>query len=136
MILSFSRDAFADKILRGTKKHTIRADKGKRWRFGLSIEFWRGNPRNVAHNPYKFAVAICGEVVPITIYPDNQLVVFKGRLYTRHNAFTKQLATDDGFDSVKDFFVFFKEYYNCEVFEGVLIYWHNIIAVARKEVMA
>ena len=37
---------FEEKILKGKKIHSIRTDKTKRWKAGMSIQFWRGNPRN------------------------------------------------------------------------------------------
>ena len=51
MLLTYSLDRFVPAILDGTKKHTIRADHHNRWRAGMPIQHWRGNPRNVKNKP-------------------------------------------------------------------------------------
>ncbi len=68
MILSYSRDRFVDAIKDGTKIHTIRADPKRRWKPGMKIQHWRGNPRNVKQNPYQFAEGECKGVQEIEIF--------------------------------------------------------------------
>lgn len=67
MILTYSFDKFVPAILSGEKIHTIREDFYERWKPGMSIQHWRGNPRNVKSNPYQFAVGECKGVQDITI---------------------------------------------------------------------
>ena len=67
MILSYSRDCFVSAIQSGTKIHTIREDFYQRWKPGMSIQHWRGNPRNVRSNPYPFGVGECKGVQEINV---------------------------------------------------------------------
>lgn len=70
MILSYSKDRFVDQIKDGRKKHTIRADPKRRWKPGMKIQHWRGNPRNVKQNPYQFAEGECMSVQEVWIIRD------------------------------------------------------------------
>lgn len=70
MILSYSKDSFVEDIKTGRKKHTIRADPKRRWKPGMKIQHWRGNPRNVKQNPYHFADGECKNVQQVWIIPD------------------------------------------------------------------
>lgn len=54
MILTFSKERFVHDIKNGTKIHTIREDRTGRWKPGMKIHFWKGNPRNRAGHPYPF----------------------------------------------------------------------------------
>lgn len=54
MILSYSKPEFKGLILGGDKIHTLREDKSDRWKPGMSIQHWLGNPRNVSKNPHQF----------------------------------------------------------------------------------
>jgi len=69
MILSFSKDRFVDMINSGHKIHTIREDKSNRWKPGMKIHFWRGNPRNTGAKvkPYEFKKGLCTSVQNIKI---------------------------------------------------------------------
>jgi hypothetical protein len=68
MILSYSKDRFVHSIKSGRKKHTIRADPKKRWKVGMKIQHWRGNPRNVKQKPYQFGEGECKGIQEIRIY--------------------------------------------------------------------
>lgn len=67
MILSYSRDQFIPAIKEGIKIHTIRTDSKRRWKPGMKIQHWRGNPRNVKQNPYQFAEGECNGTQDIYI---------------------------------------------------------------------
>lgn len=67
MILTYSLDRFVDMIRRGSKIHTIRADHKRRWKPGMSIQHWRGNPRNVRQQPYQFATGQCVSVQEVSM---------------------------------------------------------------------
>ncbi|MGB1216442.1 MAG: hypothetical protein ACPG5P_01115, partial [Saprospiraceae bacterium] len=45
------------------KAHTLRT--GTRWKAGMDIHFWKGNPRNKSSNPFHFATAKCTAVQKI-----------------------------------------------------------------------
>ena len=62
MILTYSNPRFKDLILSGQKIHTIREDKNRRWKPGMKIQHWMGNPRNPSKNPHCFAEGICTEI--------------------------------------------------------------------------
>lgn len=68
MLLTYSKDQFVDLINAGIKIHTIRPDYPRRWRAGMKIHQWRGNPRNVSKNPYPFGETVCTRVQDIQIF--------------------------------------------------------------------
>ena len=67
MLLTYRESIFVDFIKQGLKIHTIRRDKCKRWKLGMSIQHWRGNPRNTKSNPYHFLDGQCMGVEEIEI---------------------------------------------------------------------
>lgn len=141
MLLTFSKPQFKDLIKKGIKKHTIRADKGNRWKVGTKIHFWMGNPRNTRgkNKPHQFGEGICSEIRKIqivrspsfaTLLIDDEEIetIWKDpnsfRVYsTEYDCpIFYQLATDDGFDSISEFL----EWFNTD-FEGKLIYWKDCV---------
>lgn len=124
MILSFSEDRFKERILDGTKGHTIRTDRTERWRKGMLIHFWRGNPRNTraTPKPHEFHRGNCSGVQKIEMHFEKEGVRVKidNRLLEEPEVLT--LAICDGFDSITDmcdWFIDFKE----TGFKGRLIHW-------------
>ncbi len=69
MLLTYSKDRFVPDIIDGIKIHTLREDPKKRWRAGMSIQHWRGNPRNNRGciKPYCFLNGECKGVQEIRI---------------------------------------------------------------------
>lgn len=141
MLLTFSKPQFKDLIKQGIKKHTIRADKGNRWKVGTKIHFWMGNPRNTRgkNKPHQFGEGICSEIRKIqilrspsfaTLLIDDEEIetIWKDddsfRVYSTEAdcPIFYQLATDDGFDSISEFL----EWFNTD-FEGKLIYWKDCV---------
>lgn len=123
MILTFSRDEFVEKIKNGTKIHTIREDKGNRWKVGRTIQFWRGNPRNVKNNPYQFGTGKVAKTKLIKIYPKKKLVkIYDSWCFYIFETQSELdlLAKNDGFENWKDMKTFFKE-----DFKGKLIFWED-----------
>jgi hypothetical protein len=133
MILSFKKQ-FVDRILDGTKIHTIREDKHGKWKSGNWINFATG-VRTPYYDQFKFGV--CFNVQDISIFWGNQEprkpAVFLSNINKLPvdeilNIFfisgecgkdqMEQLAKNDGFDSVDDFF----EWFNTD-FEGKIIHW-------------
>lgn len=103
MILTFSKPEFERKILEGTKIHTLREDPKNRWRYGLSIQFYLGNPRNGGRcfldlgNPH-----ITIQPVEITQCSKGGIVVFvENRALNKSEV--AQLALNDGFESMESF---------------------------------
>ena len=126
MILSFSKEniekrSFKEKILNGTKIHTIREDKHNRWKETMSIQFYAMNPRNGGK---KFAEGIVDKVTRIEIDAPNNKVSFPALysdtgIYCINNPIIlDDLAKCDGFESWEEMKKFFPEH-----FEGKIIYW-------------
>jgi hypothetical protein len=118
MILTFSKDKFVDRIKSGVKFHTIRSDIKMRWKSGMTIQFWKGNPRNVKNNPYQFGTGIVEKVRWITIHSLLNEVRIDGQLLSPLEL--KMLAKADGFDSWEEM----KEFFNIP-FIGRQIYWSD-----------
>lgn len=122
MILTFSRDTFVAAIKDGTKKHTIRKDRGNRWKPGANIHFWRNNPRNVKLNPYQFGTGKCIDVANIEIYPatDRVKISQDGRKYETLADMDSlnALAVNDGFRDWQEM----KQWFT-EDFTGKMIFW-------------
>lgn len=122
MLLTFSKPQFKDLIKQGIKQHTIRADKGNRWKVGTKIHFWMGNPRNVhaKNKPHQFGTGVCCKVVPISIYPKNDAIICDG--YGLSMSEIEDLAINDGFESWEDMKTFFTE-----DFVGKMIFWKDCV---------
>lgn len=121
MILTFSIPEFPDAIMTGIKIHTIRRDTTQRWRPGMSINFWFGNPRNIKSVPPPFAFGTSHDwtvtsIQSISIWPATKLIYIDGRLLPHDER--RQLAIHDGFKNLGEFWNYFTE-----PFSGRLIHW-------------
>jgi len=121
MILTF-KERFIDSLLNGTKIHTIRADKYDRWKVGMKIQFWCGNPRNTQKQPYQFAEGIVTEIMPIWIYPEREGININYIYILREINKLDLFAKNDGFRDWEEMKQFFPDY-----FEGKLIIWKQPI---------
>lgn len=104
------------------KIHTIRADTKNRWRVGMPIHFVI---KNRTPNRFQFA-----PILPVKAIQEIEIdwheampIVFIGgeHFYMPIVGIDKgmaQLAKNDGFDSVNDFFAYFNSY-----FKGKIIHW-------------
>lgn len=118
MILSF-KDRFVDKILSGTKIHSIRADPHRRWKPGCKIHMATG----VRTKKYRcFMESTCVSVQKITIRHNEKWScrrIWIGDYPFFITTLTKEtLAENDGFGSVDDFF----KWFNSD-FDGYIIHW-------------
>lgn len=137
MILGFSKEFswgeptnFVEKIKNGRKIHTIREDKHRRWRKGMTIHFATG-----VRTPdyWQFEEMTCKSIQDIKIinkvlmgdrikhiththHEYRPLVIVDDRALSYDEA--KELSKKDGFDSFSDF----KKWFD-EDFEGRLIHW-------------
>lgn len=107
---------FEDKIKSGVKLHTIRWDEKKRWKQGNKIHFATG-VRSSRYNCFKEAK--CTGVQDIEI--KDRCVWIDGKLLEQFELV--DLAINDGFDDLKDFWKWFDEY---SPFQGRLIHWTDI----------
>jgi ASC-1-like (ASCH) protein len=123
MLLTFSKDSYVEDIKSGVKIHTIRLDKPNRWKPGMKIHFWRGNPRNVnaKRKSYAFDEGVCKSVQTIEIiYPteyfNDTIIKVDGRKLTTDEM--KLLAWNDGFANLIEF----QMHFNYD-FKGKIIHW-------------
>jgi hypothetical protein len=123
MLLTFTKPKFEGLIKQNIKQHTIRADKHNRWKVGMKIHFWLGNPRNTRgmNKPYQFGVGVVERIEPIQIYPNKDLIIINGYEF-KHSQELKNIALNDGFESWEEMKQFFTEN-----FVGKLIIWSNCV---------
>ena len=119
MILSF-KPQFVDKILDGTKIHTIREDPVGRWEPGKLIHFATG-VRTKKYHCFKKGICIGTQKIKIHYgnmpkhYPD----IYADNVLLSLNMVVK-LALNDGFNTAYDFDEWFSK-----DFEGVIVHWTN-----------
>lgn len=117
MVLGFKKQ-FVPNILDGTKIHTIREDKTRRWRKGMKIHFATGVRTK---NYEQFKEGVCTGVQEIKMNPcSGEIVVLKndGLFHPLSDFYRAKLFSQDGFESEEEFWDWFNE-----PFEGVLIHW-------------
>jgi uncharacterized protein YqfB (UPF0267 family) len=116
MVLSF-QPQFVDQIIKGTKIHSIREDKGNRWKVGSMINF-ATSVRTKKYNEFKKATVTHIDFVLITqrkaVYI-NDFRLSKERI--------EEFAQNDGFESASKFFEFFND-----DFTGKIIHWTKVDA--------
>lgn len=121
MILSFKKK-FVEPILNGQKKHTIRADKPKRWKEGRKIHFATG-VRTRFYSQFKEGACLATQRIDI-IYPEGQTVpdiYIDGRCAWK-DQIVGDLAENDGFESIGAFL----KWFNKDLIDGVIIHWTNL----------
>ena len=115
MILSF-HPQFKEKIISGEKIHTIRLDPHNRWKPGMKIHF-ATDIRTKNYN--QFFEGECKSVRKIEIlHLHNTILVFIDEEKILLTDMLTQLALNDGFNSVEDFFKWFNK-----DFTGKIIHW-------------
>ena len=131
MVLSFNQN-FPEKIINGTKIHTIREDAIGRWKAGMKIQFATGAGTK-AYN--QFHEAECTGVQDIEIkYTDNRgavkIYIDGNHLGTWHRfmpprsvnvADVLRLAVNDGFEGVSELLNWFQR-----DFKGKIIHWTDV----------
>ena len=130
MLLTFTKPEFEDLIKDGIKKHTIRADKGNRWKVGNSIQFWRGNPRNTRGKvkPRQFGTGVASRVETIrmdfAIAEDWQMdsVRIGDDIYLSKLEELNALAENDGFENWSEMREWFDN--DSRQFFGKIIFWN------------
>ena len=117
MILSFKQE-FKEKILDGTKIHSIRLDPGNRWKPGLKIHFATGVRTK---NYHCFKEGICVSVQKISIHYHKNTKHYFQDIYVDNkpiDIFRTALFINDGFNNLYDFHNFFNE-----SFSGTIVHW-------------
>ena len=119
MILGFKKE-FKDKILNGSKIHTIRLDPNDRWKVGNKIHFATG-VRTKRYNQFKSG--FCLSIDSVRIYPISENVKFDNRYLTGDRL--EKFAVNDGFDNSTQLFEFFLENYPSN-YTFKVIHWTNV----------
>jgi len=116
MVLGF-KEQFKEKILDGSKIHTIRRDKENRWCEGKIIEFTTEVGTDISEF---FKICECLNVQDIFINSLNNIVKVDGEILNATRIW--RLSVNDGFKNTYDFFEFFNKNYG-EYFTGKIIHW-------------
>ena len=115
MILGFKKQ-FVEPILAGTKIHTIREDKHRRWKVGNKIQFATG----VRTKKYKqFSEKVCTGIQRIEMKWTNEIdMICKIDEIDIIGIEFSKLSRNDGFPFVYEFLNWFSK-----DFTGVIIHW-------------
>lgn len=128
MILGFKQQ-FEMPIKKGTKIHTIRQDKPNRWKSGMLIHFAKG-VRTKNYINFQLGQCFSTQKIKIKYNPGGGVNVWIDDQWFHYQtdwglSWDKeseerilQLAKNDGFDSIGDFFNWFNQ-----DFEGKIIHW-------------
>lgn len=112
---------FADLVSSGQKTQTIRQVRKHPIKVGDSLWLYTGM-RTKACRP--LADAVVTEVARIEIDFTGGYILVNGK-QVGFNAI-RRFVKKDGFDSISDFWQFFKKQYNDPIFHGVLIKWRLV----------
>ena len=110
---------FEEKILKGIKLHTIRLDEKDRWFKGRKIHFATGT-RSSKYNCFKESVCTGTQYIEINVYGYHTIYINGVPLDSIE---IQDLAINDGFDSVYDFWQWFDQYRDIQ---GKIIHWSNL----------
>jgi len=125
MILSFKKQ-FKEKILDGTKIHTIREDSRNRWRKRNLIHF-ATDVRTPNYDCFKEGKCVSVQRIHIRWYTAHGACVYMdwNEFYYKQSYMPTmvtnrmlELARNDGFESINDFFRWFNK-----DFDGKIIHW-------------
>lgn len=110
---------FVPMIISGEKPHTIRARRKRPTKVGDPLMLYTGLRTK---NAFMFAFSVCEKIEPVIIYPTIREIMVNGNLLSASK--TLSLAKADGFETVSDFFEFFKKTYKeYELDNFEIIYW-------------
>lgn len=120
MVIAF-KERFVEPILQKKKKHTIREDSHNRWKIGMKMHFATG-VRTKNYN--QFYEDSCKSIQQIEIirtsdYLNDTYVKIDGQMLSTQEV--QKLALNDGFDSILDFYLWFKD-----GFKGKIIHWTEL----------
>lgn len=118
MILSF-KNQFPEKILSGSKIHSIREDPHGRWKPGRKIHMATG-VRTKKYHCFKESVCVSVQIFTIYLDQSGSLVVWIDGHKLQVNEI-KNLTINDGFGSIKDF----RQWFHSD-FQGRIIHWTDL----------
>lgn len=102
MILGF-KPQFKEPILKGTKLHSIRPDKSKRWKPGNTIHFATG-VRTKNYNCFKIGECKSVQDIELKLYRSGLFLISIDGKLPLHFEPALQLAKNDGFESLEDMY--------------------------------
>lgn len=120
MVLGF-KPQFVEKILNGSKIHTIRVDKNKRWQRGKKIHFAMG----VRTKKYfQFKEGVCKFTQAVELRADTREIYLglNGKINLLDKKHNEMFAKNDGFNTEDEFWNWFKE-----PFSGTVIHWTDFV---------
>lgn len=126
MVAYSFKKQFAPKILDGTKRGTIRAERKRHARPGEPLQLYTGMRTKACH---LIARATCVDVVPIQIDLSQRggFVLFPNRECIESHAGLTAFAISDGFATWADMRAFWeREHPDTPNFSGVHITWRDI----------
>lgn len=116
MVLSYKKQ-FVQKILDGTKIHTIREDPTDRWHKGRKIHSATG-VRSKNYNCFYEDECVSTQKFEIKYDDDGAHILVDGMYLDPEYGEPQELAWNDGFDSLEDFLKWFDS-----DFKGKIIHW-------------
>jgi len=131
MILSF-KPQFKPLILNGSKVHSIRPDKHKRWQPGKKIHFATGM-RTKNYECFKMSECVSVQDIELKLYRSGLFLISIDGKLPLHIEPAQQLAKNDGFESIKEMYDLLFQMYcrNKKKFKVLtlkmrLIHWTNL----------
>lgn len=123
---------FIDKILSGDKRQTIRRASSK-WanvKAGDKLTLYTGLRTKQCR---KLGEAVVESITPIKL-DFGYITIHKPKWdFTLDSCLVRDFVKADGFDSVEDFWDFFKEHYGWEAVEMVVIKWRDFVSQTPPE---
>lgn len=124
MVIGFN-PRFKEKILDGSKIHTLREDASNRWKAGRKMHMATGVRTK---NYHCFKRDLCNGCQRVELLPKKrEILIHNGikmmRLLPQHHLF---FVRNDGFDTVEEFWQWFEaeaKKYNVDVLFRKLIHW-------------
>lgn len=120
MVLGF-KERFVGKIIEGSKIHTIRRDKNKKWQKKVKIHFATG-VRTPFYNQFKFGECKFNQSVHLIPEKREIWLGLNGGIHLLNKKHNAMFAKNDGFDTEDEFWEWFNEEYH-----GVVIHWTNFV---------
>ncbi len=123
MILAYTLPGAKESILAGTKIHTLRTDKAKRWKPGYEIHHATG-PRSPEYDCFlKNKCISTQDILLVLVRPDYvKATIDRNRMSDDQ---VKQLAINDGFANVDELIKwFFKKGHT--LWAGKIIHWTRL----------
>lgn len=131
MILSFKQQ-FREKILKGSKIHSIRPDKSKRWKPGNIIHFATG-ARTKKYECFLIGECVSVQDIELRLYRSGLFLISIDGKLPLHIEPATELAKNDGFENIEDMYDLLFNMYcrNKKKFKVLtlkmrLIHWTNL----------